>query len=285
MSLARVIRTAVIAGLIVPAVFLTGCVNQSAYDRLYETNRSLTARNANLERERDEARSQADLLRRNYGNSAGALSELEKQNADLLRQRDQAMADFASLQGRLNDLKFGPVDETTDRALETLAAEYKDFIKYDSARGMLRFASDLTFDSGSDSLKGTAQQAIAALAQILSSSSASGYDVVIEGHTDSQRIANPATLREHKTNRHLSAHRAVSVVGELAKLGITNERMLAAGWGEYRPAVTNNSNGNTPANRRVEIFLVKNRGATATTTTTTEPTPAATPEATPEYSK
>ncbi|GJQ29941.1 MAG: hypothetical protein HBSAPP03_18250 [Phycisphaerae bacterium] len=284
MFVARVIRPALLAGVLLPAALMTGCVNQSAYDRLYETNRSLTARNANLERERDEARAQADLLRRNYGNSAGAITELERQNAELQRQRDQAMADYAALEKRLAGLTFGPVDATTDQALEALAAEYKDFIKYDATRGMLRFASDLTFDSGSDALKDTARQAIGALAQILTSSSAAGYDVVIEGHTDSQRLANPVTLREHKTNRHLSAHRAVSVTSELAKLGVMNERLLAAGWGEYRPAVPNNANGNTPANRRVEIFLVKGSRA-VTSAPTPAPTPTATPEPAPEYSK
>jgi flagellar motor protein MotB len=32
---------------------------------------------------------------------------------------------------------------------------------------------------------------------------------------------------------------------------------MAGGWGEFRPAVANNANGNTPANRRVEIYLAK----------------------------
>lgn len=265
MSLSSLSRVLVTIGLLVPAAFLTGCIGQGQYDRLYETNRSLTARNADLTRERDEARAQADLLRRNYGDSSGALAELQRQNAELQRQRDAALSDFKSLEERLAGLKFGPVDAQTNDALDRLAQQYSDLIRYDAARGMLRFASDFTFASGSDNLQENARQALQALAQILQSSSAVGYDVVVEGHTDSQRIANPATLREHKTNRHLSAHRAISVIAELARLGVANERMLAAGWGEYRPAVPNNANGNTPANRRVEIFLVKssNEGGAA----------------------
>lgn len=284
---ARCFRMTILTGLVAAVSLLTGCIGQGQYDRLYETNRSLTARNADLTRERDEARAQADLLRRNYGNSAGALADLQRQVSELTKQRDQAMSDYKSLEERLAGLKFGPVDEQTDRALEALANEFKDFIRYDSSRGMLRFASDLTFDSGSDVLKENARQALQALAQILQSASASAYDVVIEGHTDSQRIANPATLREHKTNRHLSAHRAVSVVGELSGLGVSNDRMLAAGWGEYRPAMQNAANGNTPGNRRVEIFLVKSSNARMEAAPASEPTPPATGEDMPaiDYSK
>ncbi|CAG0998631.1 putative lipoprotein YiaD [Phycisphaerales bacterium] len=279
-SISRAARLTLAAAVLLPAVFLTGCIGQGQYDRLYETNRSLTARNADLTRERDEARAQADLLRRNYGNHAGAMSELEKQNADLRKQLDQALADYKDLGDRLASMKFGPVDAQTDRALEALAAQFPDLIKYDSSRGMLRFASDLTFDSGSDLVKENAKAALGALAQVLTSSSAANYDVVVEGHTDSQRIANPATAREHKTNRRLSAHRAVSVIGELATLGVTNERMMAAGWGEYRPSVPNTTSGNTPQNRRVEIFLVRSSNAAATTTT--EPTTTVTPTPEPE---
>jgi hypothetical protein len=43
--------------------------------------------------------------------------------------------------------------------------------------------------------------------------------------------------------------------------------MMAAGWGEYRPAVTNTPSGNTPQNRRVEIFLVKSAGSLPGTNT------------------
>lgn len=233
-----------------------GCVGQGEYDRLYETNRSLTNRNAELQRERDEARAQADLMRGNIGSSAGTLADLQAQNAALKAQLDKALADFSELQNRIAGLKFGPLDSDTDQALAALAAQYPDLIKYDSSRGMLRFASDLTFDSGSDVVKEDAKRALAALGQILNNSAASGYDVYVEGHTDSQRISSN-TAKRFPTNRYLSAARSISVINELAKLGVKPGRMLAAGWGEWRPAVPNTSSGNTPANRRVEIFLVK----------------------------
>ena len=48
-------------GLLCMASLLGGCVGQGEYDRLFETNRSLTARNAELTRERDEARAHGGL--------------------------------------------------------------------------------------------------------------------------------------------------------------------------------------------------------------------------------
>lgn len=251
-------------GLLCMASLLGGCVGQGEYDRLFETNRSLTARNAELTRERDEARAQVDLMRRSVGDSAGTLSDLQKRNAELQRLLDEAQGDYRSLNDRIGALQIGPLDAQTDQALAALAAQFPDLIKYDASRGMLRFAADLTFDSGSDAVRADAKQAIGALAQILNSSSAGGYEVVVEGHTDSQRISS-RTATKHATNRHLSAHRAISVIDELMKLGVDPARMMAAGWGELRPAVQNNANGNTPQNRRVEIFLVKSTGAPAIT--------------------
>jgi chemotaxis protein MotB len=252
---------------------LGGCVGQGEYDRLYEVNASLTAQNKDLARQLDEQKQANDLFRKSSLNGESAFSALQRQNGELRSQLDKALADLKDLESRMAGLDFGPVDADTNAALTQLASEFPDIIKYDAARGMLRFASDLTFDSGSDAVKENARTAIAALSKVLTSSSASGYEVVIEGHTDSQRIS-ANTARNHRTNRHLAAHRAISVIDELAKLGVENNRMLAAGWGEFRPLVANNANGNTPQNRRVEIFLAKGRGTggNETAPTATRPT-------------
>ncbi|MDX2131689.1 MAG: OmpA family protein [Planctomycetota bacterium] len=272
----RGVQLILVLGMLASAALLTGCIGQGQYDKLYETNSSLTRRNAELTRERDEARAQIELMRRSVGSNAGTLSDLQRQNDELRRQLEQALADYRTLEQRIAAFDFGPVDAETDQALAALAAQYPDLIRYDPARGMLRFASDLTFDSGSDAVKENARQALGALAQILNSASASAYDVIIEGHTDSQRIANPATLREHRTNRRLSAHRSIAVIDELGKLGVASDRMMAAGWGEHRPAVPNTASGNTPQNRRVEIFLVRSTGSRRSTESA-EPAPTPTP--------
>lgn len=292
MFASRLAKSLMLATIALGTSFLTGCVGQGDYDNLYETNRSLTDKNAQLERELAEARASLDRFRGSNVGAEGALAGLQRENDELRRQRDQALADLKSLEGRMAGLDFGRLDAETDRALSALAAQYPDLIKYDAARGMLRFASDLTFDSGSDAVKPEAMNALGALAQILNSSAAAQYEVWIEGHTDSQRIS-AKTAPRHPTNRHLSAHRAISVISELGKRGVNNGKMMAAGWGEFRPAVSNTASGNTPANRRVEIFLAKARegnniaapDAPAATPTTANPDNAATPTRQPDITK
>ncbi|TVS06616.1 MAG: OmpA family protein, partial [Phycisphaerales bacterium] len=127
---------------------------------------------------------------------------------------------------------------------------------YDADRGMLRFASDLTFGSGSDALSDEAKRSIRQLAEVLKGAGAQ-YDVDIVGHTDNVPIGNPATRERHPTNMHLSVHRAISVRNELRSAGVTAEKMRASGWGEHRPIVANNPSGGTVQNRRVEIYLTR----------------------------
>jgi chemotaxis protein MotB len=242
--------------LVLSATTLTACVGQGEYDNLYTTNRSLTDQNKSLQRERDEARIALEALKKSLGNGEGALAALQKENSDLRRLLDEANASLKDLEGKMAGLSFGPLDSDTDAALRALAAKYPDLIKYDETRGMLRFASDLTFDSGSTIVKDNAKKALSALGEVLRSSSASQYEIVVEGHTDSQRIS-ATTQKLHPTNRHLSAHRSIAVIDVLGSMGVSYGRMMAAGWGEYRPIVANTGSGNTPANRRVEIYLAK----------------------------
>lgn len=73
-------------------------------------------------------------------------------------------------------------------------------------------------------------------------------------------------------------------------MGVAPDKMLAAGWGEFRPAVENNANGNTPQNRRVEIFLARSTATGLSTpiepmTTRAAPERTAPPTRQPEISK
>jgi hypothetical protein len=54
---------------------------------------------------------------------------------------------------------------------------------------------------------------------------------------------------------HLACHRAISVRRQLVSLGVPPDKMMSAGWGEHRPSVPNTGAGNTPQNRRVEIYI------------------------------
>ncbi len=252
-------RLTTLAAATLVAAGATGCVSQEKYDDLFETNLALTDRNEELRRMLDSAEARAGQFGQRGMTRDQMLNELQQQNGDLQATNAQLLADLRALESQIAGLAVAPLDPTTDRALAELADRYPNLIRYDAEEGRLRFASDLTFDSGRAEVKSGAMDSLRALAQVLNSTSASGYEIVIVGHTDAQRISS-GTARRHPTNMHLSCHRAIAVRGELAKLGVANEKMQAAGWGEFRPLVPNTANGNTPANRRVEIYLIRARG-------------------------
>lgn len=260
----------VVVGPALMAMGLGGCVSQGEYDKLYDTNRSLTDSLSRAQQDADASRAALDQQRNALARAEAAAAALRMENDELRKALEAAGLSMAELDRRMQGLSLSALDEETDQALRELAAQYPDLIQYDSRTGMLRFASDLTFDSGQDVVKSEARSAIDALATILQTPAAQQYDVLIEGHTDTQRITNPNTLKRHPTNRHLSVNRSIAVLNELSKQGVNPGKMMAAGWGEFIPLVPNTASGNTPANRRVEIYLMKSRhnvGATVNPTT------------------
>jgi chemotaxis protein MotB len=239
------------------ALGLGGCNNKN--NDLLESNRALTDRNQQLvaELEAKDAtiaslQQGMDSAQRTAGGGRDQVSQLMAENARL---RDQ----LNGMDEKLKNMNFGSLDAETDAALRALAAQYSDMIEYDQQRGMVRFKSDLTFASGSDEVTSAGKQSLDALARILQSAATINYDVRVVGHTDSQKIS-ANTAKHHPTNMHLSAHRAISARNELVHMGVQAERVEVAGRGEFMPLVQNTSSGNTPQNRRVEIFLVKGVG-------------------------
>lgn len=249
-------RTIALTTLLVAVAGLgTGCVSQQEYDRLYETNQSLRSQNADLQNRLGTLESNNSQLQGSAGDAQGVIGRLRSENTTLRDQLSASQNAFASLEDRMNSMSIVQLDPATDRALSDLASQYPDMIVYDGESGMLRFVSDLTFASGSDQVQPSAMDSLKTLASVLSSSTASKYDLRIVGHTDDEK-PGANTRRNHPTNVHLSAHRAISVRKALGDAGLEWARMSVTGWGEYRPIVANNPGKGTAANRRVEIYLV-----------------------------
>jgi chemotaxis protein MotB len=218
---------------------------------------SLEAQNARLLQEKQTAESIASRRAERIGELEAAVAAKDRQIGQLSSRLDGLTQNLTDLEGRIGDVNIGPaLDAQTDLALRQLASRYPDLLQYDAERGMIRVSSDLTFNSGSDSLRDGAQDGLRQLARTLSGTSASGYILRVVGHTDSQPISNPATRQRFANNRVLSVFRAIAVSEALQAAGFPGNRVEVAGWGPHRPAVANNPTGGTPANRRVEIFVV-----------------------------
>jgi outer membrane protein OmpA-like peptidoglycan-associated protein len=76
-----------------------------------------------------------------------------------------------------------------------------------------------------------------------------GFNVSIEGHTDSQGQGG--------VNQKLSQRRAESVRRYLIEQGISADRLQAIGYGEDRPIEDNRTAAGRTANRRVEFRIIK----------------------------
>jgi len=75
----------------------------------------------------------------------------------------------------------------------------------------------------------------------------------VDGHTD----ARPITGGQFKSNWELSAARAVAVVKYLISKGVTPQRLVAAGFGEFQPIDPGTTDEAYRRNRRIEFKLTE----------------------------
>lgn len=231
-----------------------GCVSQHERDQLLHQYRQSQDQIIDLQAQLEDAEAQIAALRDGADMDADARARLER----LREERDELEAALADAEEQLRRAGAGTevaLPEEIDHELEQLAASNPELMEYDAERGMIRFQSDLTFDLGSAEVRAGARESLQRLASILQSSEAAPYEVQVVGHTDNVPIGNPATRRQHPTNRHLSVHRSISVKNVLAEAGVEPARMQTAGYSKYRPIVENRADG-AEENRRVEIYLV-----------------------------
>jgi len=235
----------------VALIALAGCVPQNQYDDLMTAYRAKEQQLLQMQNEFDTARANEELLRKQLNDAMVALGKVKDSGN---------RAEIEALQSRISDLvkQIGSTQLPPDVkvAIHEMVAANSDMMDYDEKTGVIRFKSDVTFDSGSAKLSTKAQSVLAQFAEILNSDRATDLEIRVVGHTDTVRIARKETLALHPTNVHLSAHRAISVRDALVKDGVGANRFMVAGYGEFRPVAENGRKGNEQ-NRRVEVYLVQ----------------------------
>lgn len=118
------------------------------------------------------------------------------------------------------------------------------------------FQSELLFASGSAELGADGQAQLTQLAQTLVQVTKQipadiNWVLRIDGHTDKVPIKSD----RFPSNWELSTARAVSVVKFLAAQGIPQDRLAAAGFGEFQPIDKGDDEAARKKNRRIEIRL------------------------------
>jgi chemotaxis protein MotB len=129
---------------------------------------------------------------------------------------------------------------------------------------VIRLSGSYLFDSGRAELKPNSLGVLDAVASELKLLT---NDIRVDGHTDSTPIDSP----RYPTNWELSTARALAVTRYLSENdGILSTRLMAAGFGEFRPIAPNDTRAHRALNRRVEIHVLSSAW---TDDAPTQPTP------------
>jgi flagellar motor protein MotB len=144
---------------------------------------------------------------------------------------------------------YAELADSLKRALLGLGVPESDVKVHDN--GTVTFGTDVLFDLGSATLTARGKTILGTFAK-----AQRGQNMRIVGHTDKKPIVREITRKtlDTDTNTELSANRAVAVMGELLKSGVSERQIdSVVGMGSTQPR------GSDKDSRRVEIFLVEGR--------------------------
>jgi len=147
-------------------------------------------------------------------------------------------------------------------ALESTKTVLEQRLKNELAKGDLQVEmnekglvvtvlSNILFDSGKTNLKSTSIQTLHKVGQVVKTQVPDNM-ILIEGHTDTDPIRHSS----FNSNWDLSAQRAVEVVHYFTnEISIDPNRLVASGYGEFKPVAPNTTASGKSKNRRVEIII------------------------------
>jgi len=106
------------------------------------------------------------------------------------------------------------------------------------------------FNSGESALLPQAEPTLAHVASVLA---ARNFEVRVEGHTDDM----PIHTSQYRSNWDLSTARATEVVNMLvSKYNFNPQRISVAGYAQYRPVASNDTEEGRRKNRRIDLVIV-----------------------------
>jgi chemotaxis protein MotB len=211
----------------------TSCVSQDQYQRAVDLGEMYQDKNHRLESELALMQRQRDSLE----------SEVRSQEASYL----QNGGDQEDYENRISELQ---------EQLRNLGRAPKDIERFDVDGGYVYMIQDkVLFDSGSSDIGAKGKEALIALANKIKGESHGR--IFVRGHTDSDPVKRPATLKRFPHgNIQLSAERAVAVAAVLTdEAKIAGRDVVVMGFGRWDPVSGNDSPDAKRLNRRVEIFV------------------------------
>jgi chemotaxis protein MotB len=210
--------------------------------------------------------------------SSRALAQVELLNQQIaaLRRQLAALEDALEASEKKDKEAQGRIADLGQRLNVALAQRVQELSRYRSEFfGRLRailgnrqdirvvgdrfvFQSEVLFDTGSAAMRPEGKVELDKLAAAVSELEKQipaeiAWVLRIDGHTDVRPISSP----QFPSNWELSSARAISVVQYLISRGISPQRLVAAGFGEFQPLDAGTTEEAYRRNRRIELKLTE----------------------------
>jgi chemotaxis protein MotB len=228
-------------------------------------NRLVEVLQQNSKLQRDLLAAHADQERQegNLTRHQRQLAAKQAQLSDMQQTNDRLLATIEELNQKLakekiaREARLAKVKNTYNQLVEALEDEIKRgelTISNLEGRLSVNLLNKILFDSGKAEIKPAGQKVMQSLGDVLNKFPDKALQV--EGHTDNVQISSRLVER-FPSNWELSTASATSVVHFLQdKIGLPGERLVAAGYSEYQPVVSNEDAEGRAQNRRSQILLV-----------------------------
>jgi chemotaxis protein MotB len=238
------------------------------YEGLANAGNDAAGRNTELNR----------ALESERGVSARALAQIEvlTQQISALRRQLAALEDALDASEKRDKESQGRIADLGQRLNVALAQRVQELSRYRSEFfGRLRailgnrpdirivgdrfvFQSEVFFDTGQALLLPEGRAELDKVASALTDldkqiPSEIAWVLRVDGHTDSRPINSPI----YKSNWDLSSARAIAVVQYLVSRGVPPQRLVAAGFAEFQPLDTAQTDEAYQRNRRIELKLTE----------------------------
>lgn len=176
------------------------------------------------------------------------ITELKTEISGLSKERSQAIEEKDKAVAELKKTYTNLVDELKDEIKkgEIAVTQLRDKLS-------LSMVDKILFDSGSADVKKDGKKVLDRVAEILKK--VTDKQIRIEGHTDNVKIG-PRIAKKFPTNWELSNARATNVVRYLQEKGVDPKLLSPAGYAEYKPIESNDTEEGKSRNRRIEIVLI-----------------------------
>jgi len=234
--------------------------NKDLQESLDAKKGELSKKLSDMIKERDElSKKLTDMVRerdefsRKLTNTTAAMDELKKlKDEELARAEEDKKVLEREKEAELAKVKRSYEDLTSNLKSEISAGE----VTITQLKGKLtvNMVDRILFDSGMAEVRKEGKKVLDSIGKVLNG--ITDKDIRIEGHTDNVPIKGDLK-NKYATNWELSTARATAVARYLQDNDkVDPVKLVATGYGEFRPVAPNDTPENKALNRRIEIVLV-----------------------------